>query len=281
MMSRKLAVFDIDGTIAQKGVVDPAALKGIKHLQTIGYSTTLSTGRSYNSMKYAMGKLFDEIVSDDALIILEQGTRICDKKGNTFFAEYLGPEEIGHIIDFMRTNNGLVHFAWFNPDESERPQLLWSDEPAKSEAEMERRKDFAEATSGPLAEFKELLLGEKLTQIECRLPSHIFVQNLRIGLHNVPLNIILQDKNMTFIKNNTNKGLSVLYLMKHMGIDYEDVLVAGNAVNDLEMLDLGVGKRILVGPKDERDTVLGYMSETAEVVQLPSPAHLGLYLQKL
>ena len=280
-MTKKLAVFDIDGTIAQKGIFDPAALKGLQHLQRLGYYTTVSTGRGYASVKYALGELFDTVIADGALILLDQGTRICSKNGETLFAERLSDDEITSITDFIRTNSGLVQFVYYNPEGADRKQQLWAEEQGIVDTEIERRRAFAEGWSGSIGELRDKLLTEGVTQVECRLKSHIVVQNLKLGLAHSPLTILFQDQNMSLMKNNVNKGLAILYAMKELGVEYEDLIVAGNAVNDIEMLDLDAGKRILVGPKDERETVLGYLSRTEAVVQVPSPTHLGLYLQKL
>jgi len=53
----KLALFDIDGTIAEKGVVPKSVIEGIEHLHKKGYITTVSTGRGYTRLKEALGKL--------------------------------------------------------------------------------------------------------------------------------------------------------------------------------------------------------------------------------
>ena len=52
-----IAAFDIDGTIAEKGVVPKSVIEGIEHLHKKGYITTVSTGRGYTRLKEALGKL--------------------------------------------------------------------------------------------------------------------------------------------------------------------------------------------------------------------------------
>lgn len=74
----KLAIFDVDGTIAEHDVVPQSVLEGIKNLHDKGCKTTVSTGRGYVRLKDVLGSSFDEIISDDALMILEHGIKITD-----------------------------------------------------------------------------------------------------------------------------------------------------------------------------------------------------------
>ncbi|MEP7205255.1 MAG: HAD-IIB family hydrolase [Candidatus Saccharibacteria bacterium] len=276
---RKLAIFDIDGTIARQGIIDPAAIKGIKHLQSIGYTTTLCTGRGYYPMRKAIGDAFHEVVSDDALIVLEHGTRIVNKDGKTVFAEYLGFYEIEYIIEFIRANIDILRFSWYNPEEVTRKLQMWRKDPNDTDELNDKYSSHAEIFSSSLTDYKERLVKEKVTNIEARLASHVKVHNLKLALTHTPVNILFLDKNMSFLKNNINKGIAILYLLKHLDVAYEDLLVAGNAINDIEMLDLDAGRRILVGPAEERETVMSYLSNHESIITIDSPSDLGLYLQ--
>jgi hydroxymethylpyrimidine pyrophosphatase-like HAD family hydrolase len=51
----KLAIFDVDGTLAERGVVPQSVLEGIKNLHDKGCSTTVSTGRGFVRLKEALG----------------------------------------------------------------------------------------------------------------------------------------------------------------------------------------------------------------------------------
>lgn len=281
MTTRKLAIFDIDGTIARHGVIDPVAIAGIKHLQSIGYTTTLSTGRGYYPMRNAIGATFQEVVSDDALMVLEHGTRIVDKNGETVFAEYLGFYEIDYIVEFIRANIDIIRSSWYNPEDVSRKLQMWRKDPNDAGELVKKRVDYSDIFSCSLTEFKERIAKEKVSNIEARLVSHVKVHNLKLALTHTPVNILFLDENMSFLKNNINKGISILYLLKHLNVDYEDLLVAGNAINDIEMLDLDAGRRILVGPDEERTVVLSYLSNHESIVQIDSPTDLGYYLQSL
>ncbi len=276
---RKLAIFDIDGTIARHGVIDPTAIDGIKHLQSMGYTTTLCTGRGYFPMRNAIGAAFHEVVSDDALIVLEHGARIVTKAGKTVFAEYLGFYEIDYIIDFIRANIDILRFSWYNPEDVSRKLQMWRKDPNDADELHKKHGDYSEIFSCSLTDYKERLMTEKVANIEARLASHVKVHNLKLALTHTPVNVLFLDDNMSFLKNNMNKGIAILYLLKHLHVAYDDLLVAGNAINDVEMLDLDAGRRILVGPADERTTVLAYLSNHESIIQIDSPTDLGQYLQ--
>lgn len=280
-MGQKLAVFDIDGTIANHGVLDQGALAGIRHLQSQGYITTLCTGRGYRTLKLALGDHFDEVVSDKALLILEHGTKITDKLGNVVFAEYLGSEEINHIIDFLRANISIVKIIWSHPENPSNKDLMWCINASVMTQESPKRSGYANLFTGSFGQLRTLLLEEKLTSVGAKMNPHVQVHNLKLAFTRSPINVIFQDGNIDFLRNNTNKGLAILYLMKHLQCEYGDVLVAGNAINDVEMLNLAVGKRILVGPEVEREALVGYLSEQADLVHVATPHALGNYLQRL
>lgn len=109
-MKDKIAIFDIDGTIALKGKVLQEVIDGIGHLHNIGYYTTVSTGRGYRRMKDTLGDAFDIIISDDSLISVEHGSKIVNKNGKVVHAEYLKDNELEHIIDFITANEGIVSY---------------------------------------------------------------------------------------------------------------------------------------------------------------------------
>ena len=279
-MSRnpKLAIFDVDGTIAVDGKVDPTALDGIKHLKSRGCITTLSTGRGYARLKHVLGSSFNEIISDDAIIITEHGTKLVNKDGKIVFGEFLSSEEIEHIIDFVRANIDLYKLAWFNHEDSQKI-YFWCAFESDLDEEIAKRGHYAEVFTSSLGELKERLLKEHLTSLGFKLKEHVKVENLKLSLTRTQTNLIFQDGNMEFIRSNVNKGLAVLEVLKQLNISKADTLIAGNAINDVEMLDIGAGNSVLVGAEDYRKGILPYLSDPESIICVDSPASLGEYLQ--
>ncbi|TAH32473.1 HAD family phosphatase [Candidatus Saccharibacteria bacterium] len=277
----KLAIFDIDGTIARKGVVLPEAVEGFKHLHELGCLTTVSTGRGYRRLRDVLGKDFGTIVSEDTPIIVEHGTKIVNQDGSLVFGEFFSETEIEHIVDFIRANIELFKFAWINPNDVTKKGQVWCTEQVYVQPETENRGHFANVFHAPLGEFRALLLAEPLSCVTMRLKDHVKVENLKLKLTKTDTHLIFQDGNMEFVKANINKGLAVLYTAKTVGFATEDILVAGNAINDIEMLDLGVGTSILVSPPDERSAILAYLSSPESIVTVSTPEDLGKYLSSL
>lgn len=277
----KLAIFDLDGTIATHGVVAPTVLEGLKHLRQAGCITTLSTGRGYVRLKQLLGDVFEEVISPDALIILEHGTKLVDRAGTTIFGEFLSADEIDHVIDFVRANIELFRIAWFNPADVSRKISVWCPDEQEVDEEIEKRGSYAEVFTGSLEELKQALLREQLTSVTFKLRDHIQVHNLKLSFTRTETNVIFQDGNMEFLRNNINKGLAVLEAAHKLDVAKDDLLLAGNAINDVEMLDLDVGRSLLIDAAGKNSPILQYLSSPENVTVLSSPDALGTYLQQL
>lgn len=275
----KLAVFDFDGTIAKHGKVPQSVLKGFISLHEKGCVTTISTGRGYARVREVLGDDFKTIVSKDALLILEHGTRITDYDGNDIFMADFDTDEIDHVTDFIRANIDIIHLAWFNPKPSSKPQV-WVVQSEDLEKEKENRDHYAEVFTGSVTEFRNKLLEQPVSCVSARLKEHVGVENLKLHFTRTNIDVIFQDSNLEFIKNDINKALAVRYILHHLGISSDELLVAGNAINDVEMLDTEAALHILVGGS-ESDAVLKYLSDPSHITRIESPEKLGTYLKTL
>jgi HAD superfamily hydrolase (TIGR01484 family) len=277
----KLAIFDVDGTIAEHGSVPQSVIDGIRHLQSWGCITTVSTGRGYIRLKEMLGDHFDTIISPEALLILEHGTKITDRTGQVIFGEFFSDREIDHVVDFTRSNVSLFKLVWYNPeDASEKVQVCCLDE-RDLDGETQKRGHYANVFTCSIGELEELLLKQHLTNVTLKLKDYVKVENLKLAFTRTDTNVIFQDGNMEFVKSNINKGLAVDYVAKHLQINSDDILTAGNAINDIEMLDAGSGITVLVGNQQNRETILSYLSNQSEIVSVESPEELGNYLVAL
>jgi hypothetical protein len=71
-------------------------------------------------------------------------------------------------------------------------------------------------------------------------------------------------------------------MCKYFGMYEHNILVAGNAMNDVDMLNMETKYRILVGPEGkQRDTILGYTYAPELLTYMNSPEDLGNFLQTL
>lgn len=277
----KLAVFDVDGTIADHGVVPQSVIEGMHNLHRNGCLTTVSTGRGYIRLREALGDAFDTVISPEAFIIIEHGTKIVDRSGKIKFGEFFNDREIDHIIDFTRANIGLFKMAWFNPENVKEKVKVWCAEDKDVQSETEKRGHYADVFSSSIGELEDLLLTEKLTNVTLKLKDYVRVENLKLAFTRTDTNVIFQDGNMEFVKNNTNKGLAIEWMARRLKIHRDDLLVAGNAINDVEMLDIDSKMTVLVGPEDIREVIKSYLSKLEELVEVDSPKELGYHLSSL
>ena len=186
-----------------------------------GCITTVSTGRGYIRLKEALGEAFDTVVSPEALLILEHGTKITDRAGILKFGEFFSDREIDHIVDFTRANIGLFRLVWFNPEDiREKVQVCCLDE-KDVDAEIENRAHYANIFTASLGELEEILLKHHLTNVTLKLKDYVQVENLKLSFTRTDTNVIFQDGNMEFIKSNINKGLAVEWVAKHLHVKSE------------------------------------------------------------
>ncbi|HET9174579.1 MAG TPA: HAD family hydrolase [Candidatus Saccharimonadales bacterium] len=275
----RLAVFDVDGTIADKGVVPASVLEGIKNLRSKGYITTVSTGRGYVPLKEMLGDAFKDIISSDALLILEHGTKIVNFEGEVIFGEFFNQRELAHIVDFTRANIDLYKLAWFNPTDVSQKVQVWCINQEDIDEEIKKRGHYANVFHTSIGEFEDILLEQHVTNVTLKLKDYVKVENLKLAFTRTDTNVIFQDGNMEFVKSNINKGLAVEYVAKQLNVDSENILVAGNAINDIEMLDIDSGLTLLVSIEPVRSDILSYLSNRERVVNVDSPHELGEYLK--
>jgi hydroxymethylpyrimidine pyrophosphatase-like HAD family hydrolase len=233
-------------------------------------------------MRKVLGKRYDEIVSDDAYLVLEHGAKIVDRKGNVVFMEEFGPDELTHVHDFIRANIETIDEIWFGVPDPSRKLQYWVESPQKIEKIQAKYPNHADVFTCSLGELKERFHAQPISNIEARGRSHVQPGNMKLHFTRSNLDMNMNTAGIFgFFMNNTNKGLAVRYAINKLNIPMKNVLVAANGINDVEMLDLDVGRRVLVGPVNERDEIKGYLSSVNELVEVESPEALGSYLLTL
>ncbi len=280
-MARKLAIFDIDGTIAVKGKIPSSVVDGLRHLQSIGYLTTVSTGRGYRRMKDALAEHFEHVISPDALIILEHGTKITHRDGRVVQADYFSDAEKDHFVDFIRANEAMISFASYSLADSERKIQVW----VKSEADiapvLEERREYADVFHESYDDFKGRLRELDISHFLAKLESFVVVQNLKLKFTRSAMDLIFMDGYMQFVGSLSDKAKAIAYLEQFHEVKVADMLTAGNGINDIDMLNLPAGMRILVGTDAQAENVIGHLKEQQTLTRIESPEALGHYLQTL
>ena len=277
---QKLAIFDIDGTIAEKGVVAESVIAGIRHLRELGFLTTVSTGRGYLRAKAVLGENFDSVVSPGSLMIVEHGTKITDRNGVVLKADNFSTSELGHVIDFIEANVGVIKLVRWNSPDPEKKQQIWCADEKDVAGETEKRSHYADVFTCSFKELRERAGKENVSNVTAQLKSYIVVENLKLHLSHSDVDIIFQDGLMEFIRNISDKAKAIAFLEEHFDTSVASILLAGNAINDVDMLNLSAHTRLLVGEGDTSDKVLNYITCAEEIVRIASPAALGVWLQE-
>lgn len=251
----QLAVFDVDGTIKSLRMknVPAEVLSGITNLHKLGTITTVCTGRPYVRLKEALGESFDTIISDDAMIAVEHGAKIVDKAGNVIVESAFDNDDIEKFIEFTGLNLDLVKFLAFNPGDISRKTQIWCPNPNDVEELTRNRSWYADVRSGSLVDVKELLYAQPISNVTIKTQDHIKVENLKIEFTGGSIKAIFQDGAIEYMKSKVNKARAIHFMRKHFGILEGNLLVAGNAINDIDMLNMKAGHRILVGEDGQQE----------------------------
>jgi len=280
----QMAVFDIDGTItaAHSSSISDEVIRGFKHLREHGVITTISTGRSYVRMKETLGEHFDTIIGDKALISVEHGAKIVDKWGKVVVESEFTPKDIDKLTEFTGLNIDMVQFLAFYPADLSRKAQIWCPEPSDVEKTRQERGHYADVYAGSLIDVKEHLNKQLISSVSIKLKSFIHVENLKIEFTGGSIKAVFQDGALEYMKSKVSKARAISYMCKYFGIYEHNILVAGNAMNDVDMLNMETKYRILVGPDSkERETILGYTYAPERLTYIDTPDDLGRFLQTL
>lgn len=279
-MNHKIAIFDIDGTIAEKSVIPDSILLGFRNIQESGYITTLSTGRAYQRLRDAFTNEFETLVSPDALIIVEHGTKIVRRNGEVVWADYFTKKEADHFVDFIKANADMIQFASYAPSDPLDRMQIWVKDSERLENTAKER-SYADVFHCSYEELKKRIGMDSISHFVARLQDYIVVENLKLRFTRSDMDLILMDGYMQFIGNLSDKAKAIKYLENHYTVPVANMLIAGNGVNDVDMLNLDAGHRILVGESNTTPMVLAQLQSQTKVVRVASPHALGEYLQQL
>lgn len=280
----QLAVFDIDGTIAhlRGSSVSQEILDGFAHLHSLGIITTVCTGRPYARMREALGENYDRIVSEQALIPIEHGAKIVDRDGNLVVQSEFSKKDIDKLLEFTGLNIAMVKCLIYNPANTQIRSQIWVPEPTELEAIREKRGSYADVYTGTLIDVRDRLYLTPVGNVTLKLRDHIKVENLVLEFTGGSIKAIFQDGSLEYMKSRVNKARAISYICKYYGVYERNLLVAGNAINDVDMLNMETRYRILVGPDGaERNMVLGYLDNHDGIKFVDSPEDLGRFLQNI
>lgn len=233
-------------------------------------------------MKQALGDAFDEIIDDKALISVEHGAKIVDKWGNVIVQSAFNNADIDKLIEFTGLNIDMVQFLAYNPGDLSKKTQIWCPEPTDVDKMREEREWYADVFAGSLVDVKERLKNIPISNVTLKLKKHIHVENLKLEFTGGSIKAVFQDGALEYMKSKVSKARAIQYMCKYFGIYEHHLLVAGNAINDVNMLNMEAKYRILVGQDGPtRETILGYLYGHEYIKFMETPEDLGSFLQTL
>lgn len=147
--------------------------------------------------------------------------------------------------------------------------------------EIEERGHYADVFHCTELELLEKLKEQPLSCVTCKLEDVIKVENLKLHFTKSEIDEIFQDGMMDFVRNVIDKSKAINFILDDLHISHSKILVAGNAVNDVEMLNLEADKRILVGDNEDSEIVFKNLINKENVIRVATPAKLGEYLSSV
>lgn len=267
----KLGIVDINGTIhTDKDGISPKIRTGFRHLWDSHVITTVATGRGLRRSGELLGSDWKNIVSTGAPVSVENGGRLATQDGRNLRYHQMGLTTTESALNVVSTHLADVKFVAYYPKQPDQGAVLWtpsSDATAARAEFIKRHGEPSELRNRSLPE-----LARKIAEDQaCMLIVNFHIPGMEEAFSDA--NMVVNGPELNVLEHGVSKGKGVEDIADVTGIPLVDIFVAGNDHNDVPMLVLPVGRKLLVG-----DTVTKNMPN---VVRLSSPEALGDYLSNM
>lgn len=265
----RLIALDIDGTLVNRqGDVADKTLAAIHELHFKGIQVTFATGRIWPSVEYLVRR-FHLILP----VILHNGALIREVKGEAVLYRYALETPLfqkvlslleGLSFDYLicSLSQGKEHILY--PEDLEH---VWA------RSFLESYSDYSLSLDGlPLnghSILRVLVFGEQ--KKVCDLKKRLKREDLKVLFFTGPW----ESAYMEIFKRGCSKATGLAFLVQRLGIQREEVLVIGDDMNDLEMIQYA-GCGVAMG------TAPGILQDAADYVTLSAEeGGVGEALQRL
>lgn len=222
----QLVTLDIDGTILDDaGNFSSKTVRELKALIDRGVQVAFATGRTHRSAENVMKKMGISVP-----IISHNGAKIVVPEAGELYNEKMSLDDTKAILSYSFENN-LYAKAYID-------NMMYIKEADKVSLAFAKNHGLDYKIVGNLGEN----IPGGANMIIFIYPEPVEKNYLEIFNH---LNISItrsMPEAYEFMAQGCNKGKALEILANHLGVEREGVLAAGNALNDLEMLQVaGVG----------------------------------------
>ena len=238
-MSIRLICLDLDGTTLRRdGTVSPRTAAALRRAMAADVQVAIATGRFHGS-----GAQYARRLGLNAPVISSNGGLIRTLSGQTLLHRPLPQSVVDVAPDVARATGAQVglftHHTLFQSDPERRRQGLWArfaKHPTLRGAlelmqtlRTYRIRGIEEWRPADGLPEKVFITGEKVTEA-CDMLVRLVPERLTVTSSD-PDNLEVTAEGVT-------KGAAVAWLAGHLNVALEQVMVAGDGLNDLSMFDL-------------------------------------------
>jgi hydroxymethylpyrimidine pyrophosphatase-like HAD family hydrolase len=242
MAGFEVGVFDINGTIQDSTGIPPSVVDAFSALWSAGIQTTVATGRGFRRTQELLLNNFDYIISQTLPLIVENGARMVDRRGQNIVYHQLPPDIVDSAVSVIARRAEDIDYVAYYPCSSARPMEVWQAPNGDLDTLHARHGHNVEHFSGKIA-----LLSERMTEDE---PCMLIVKpktSVSMVDEFTGANVEINEGELNVLDRGVHKGSGVADLATHLGVPLQHFIVGGNDHNDRSMLELSVGRSYFVG----------------------------------
>ncbi len=224
MTNIKAAVFDIDGTLLPQGRTEPSrkTFDAVEKLRKKGVKVIIATGRAQPSGEYALGGMQADYY------LYNNGALVLDENKKTVFESRMTPEEMYALVDFCEDYALPLNFAFSDAtyvyEDYESFRAMYG--PYSSAALLRNGEDQVRHLINMPFSAGAILPQEKIKEFEQKYGY--------LGLRFVSFH----GNNCDIMRIGVNKAVSLMRLLKILGMEKENIAAFGDGGNDIELLEL-------------------------------------------
>jgi Cof subfamily protein (haloacid dehalogenase superfamily) len=253
----KLIALDMDGTLLKDDkTISNRCKESLRKADELGIKIVLTTGRPIQGIKKYLEEL--RLIKEDDYIIAGNGALVSRASDYSIISKsaILTGKDAKYIYRKIKDFNTYIH-AFTSKDDLVNKRSKFSDDEEKRIGLKVKVIDFLNDVKDEDEILKLVLEGEKhvLDEITHKVPGELFEKFTVIRS---------VDFMLEFMKKGCNKATGLEKLAQHLGISKEEIMAAGDADNDKEMIEyagLGVAMR---NAKDEIKELADFTTKSNE-----------------
>lgn len=274
--------FDIDGTLTHEKQVPAEIITGFKDIQSAGMITTVITGKGRPHAQHLFGQMLKQVISPTTIAGFENSGRITTLGGheNIQYFPLLQEEITAFLLKVPLLD--LDFFAYYRENPRDK-SVLWTTGNNDHAAELKSKYEFfANITNDPLTSIAQRMTSDQPCMLAMKPRDPAITADIFQELTGINLNCVRNEGAIDMNHEGINKGHGVLTMRDildlRLGIlpnlQLEQMMVAGNDLNDISMLNLPVGQRVIVGNKLDGIIAMPHVNVSTAI-------ELGQHLSKL